>query len=110
MTSYNEKYQELSTEIRKLVVTAEELQRLHGLEQEFIFVDTNVLTLDPDVDSATADKLISTAEDVINLATTIADAHNFTLDFDLAYGMGGTYHPAPTKWHSSGWVSSSSQC
>lgn len=60
----------------------------------------------------------------IKKAETIADQANVMFDFDIEYGMGGTYHPTKSMskvsdeetkydaWESSseGWVSSSSQC
>lgn len=69
-----------------------------------------------------SNRLMQEARDIITSAETLADKYNFTIDFDLAYGMGGTYFPvgyqpewADSDWADSndsetGWVSSSSQC
>lgn len=43
--------------------------------------------------------LVSKAESIISEAEGIADKNNVTFDFDLAYGMGGTYIPKGSKDH-----------
>lgn len=67
---------------------------------------------------------INEATAMINEATAIADKWGVTFNWDLAYGMGGTYYPqrtADSKWSESdeawrpsdtedGWYSSSQSC
>ena len=66
-------------------------------------------------------KHLENAKVEIGKAESLADEHGFTLHFDLAYCMGGTYQPEGYKpeWANSeceaseeetGWISSSSQC
>lgn len=50
-------------------------------------------------------KLISKAYDAINRAEELANKFNITFDFDVAYGMGGSYDPVEGEW-----VSSSENC
>ena len=60
------------------------------------------------------DDLVKEAHKKIQEAEKIADEHQETFSFDLAYGMGGTYFPEgwDDSWDSSeeGWVSSSAMC
>ena len=66
-------------------------------------------------------KHLENAKVEIGKAESLADDHGFTLNFNLAYGMGGIYQPegykpewANSEWEASeeetGWISSSSQC
>lgn len=78
------------------------------------------------------EELKTQAMELIKKAEVIADEANVTFNFDVSYGMGGTYFPKkkeevkPVKasededdedydnsdeeWDESGWVSSSSMC
>ena len=108
MTDQTKRYNALCAEILKLYDEAEEIRGTNT--QQVLVIRTERLTLDEESDQKVAYELLSTAEDIINLATGLADVHGFDLDFSVAYGMGGTYHPKPSSWHESGWVSSSSTC
>lgn len=56
----------------------------------------------------------------IDEAKKFADQFGISFNFDLAYGMGGTYYPpsskrtddwsASSQFYESGWVSSTSNC
>lgn len=61
---------------------------------------------------------VKEAEKVLQEAIDIAEKFGIPFDWDIAYGMGGTYVPSTIdpddNWYSSddtgGWVSSTSQC
>lgn len=73
-------------------------------------------------------KLVSYAREVLKAAEEIAENHKQTFDFELAYGMGGTFTPMsvakqdhedeegddpdwePSDGEDYGWISSSSMC
>lgn len=57
-------------------------------------------------------ELLAKAFELISQAEEIADAAGITFDFDLAYGMGGTYVPESLQdeYGDAGWQSSSSMC
>jgi len=57
------------------------------------------------------DTAVQQIYDAINNATRIADKHNIPFGLNVAYGMGGYYHPTVQgEWDEQGWNSSSSLC
>jgi hypothetical protein len=61
--------------------------------------------------SAAIAELVQQAYGFINAAEKIADEHELSFSFDIAYGMGGTYDPTYEQEYSEGnWHPSSQSC